>query len=82
MFEGRRRIGKGGEGGGGWVKTRKGRGQLYMLAIDVAQLVISKNCIKKVLLLKIYGVHAPLAHLPKSIAAAYSTYLRIIRLLN
>ena len=49
---------KEGEGGGGggreeWVKNRRGRGQLYMLAIDVAQLVINKNCIKKVLLLKI-----------------------------
>ena len=69
MFKGKRRIigwgrgkgeggrGRGEEGGGGkgeeWVKTRRGRGQLYMLAIDAAQLVINKNCIKKVLQLKI-----------------------------
>ena len=51
-------------GWGGWVKTRRGRGQLYMLVIDVAQLVINKNCIKKVLLLKIKRVRAPLAHPP------------------
>ena len=42
-----------GGGGGEWVKTRRGRGQLHMLAIDVAQLVINKNYIKKVLPLKI-----------------------------
>ena len=40
-----------------------------MLAIDVAQLVINTNCIKKVLPLKIQGVRAPLAHPPKSVAA-------------
>ena len=53
------------------MKTRRGRGQLYMLAIDVSQLVISKNCIKNVLLLKIYGVSSPLAHPPKSVAVNY-----------
>ena len=51
-----------------WVKTRRGRSQLYMLVIDVAQLVIDKNCITKVLLLKIQGVRAPLAHPSKSVA--------------
>ena len=34
------------------MKNRRERGQLYMLTIDVAQLVINKNCIKRVLLLK------------------------------
>ena len=43
----------GGWGVGGGVKFRRGRGQLYMLAIDVTQLVINKNCVKNVLLLKI-----------------------------
>ena len=39
-----------------------------MLVIDVAQLVTDKNCIKNVLLLKIQGLRAPLAHPSKSVA--------------
>ena len=50
------------------MKTRRGKGQLYMLAIDVAQLVINKICIKNVLLLKILAVRAPLVHPPESVA--------------
>ena len=52
-----------------WVKTRRRRSQLYMLVIDIAQLVIDKNYITKALLLKIYGVRALLAHPSKCVAA-------------
>ena len=44
-----------------WVKTRRGRGQLYMLAIDVAQLVINKNCIKSFAVQNLGGACAPCA---------------------
>ena len=39
-----------------------------MLAIDVAQLVTNKNCIKKGFAAQNLGVRGPLAHPPKSVA--------------